>query len=107
MKKTTFTILLMMALGVIAKAQIPTTEPTTFANWVIESNIKTPKKATVKFYNCRQQLIYQEEIVGLKLKVKNKKVVEKLNAVLNQLVAEGNNSVSANLVTAKLNKKQF
>ena len=107
MKKSIFTILLIATLGVVAKAQIPTTVPSTFANWVIESNIKTPKKATVKFYNCRQELMYQEEIVGLKLKVNNKKVVKKLNAILNQLVAEGNNAISANLVTAKLNKKQL
>lgn len=106
MKKLIFNLLLMLALGATAKAQIQTDEPSTFANWVIESNVKTPKKAVVKFYNCKQELIYQEEIVGVKLKVKNKKTIEKLNAVLHQLVNEGNEAISANLVIAKLHQKR-
>jgi hypothetical protein len=105
MKKLILIFLLTIVLGAMTKAQIKTTNPSNFANWVIESNVKTPKNAIVKFYNNRQELIYQEEIAGVRLSVKNKNVVEKLNAILNRLVAEGNEAISANLVMAKLHKK--
>lgn len=105
MKKLTLMFLLMLALGAVAKSQTKTSACTDFANWVIESNTKTPKNATVKFYNHKQELIYQEEITGIKLNVKNKKIVEKLNTVLQQLITEGNEAITANLVVAKLHKK--
>ncbi|WP_461789935.1 hypothetical protein [Pedobacter sp.] len=105
MKKLNLIFLLTVALAAVAKAQIKGNKPSNFANWVIESNVKTPKNATVKFYNSRQELIYQEEVAGVKLNVKSRNVVEKLNAILTRLVTEGNEAISANLVTAKLHKK--
>src|SRR5689334_18985316 len=52
--------------------------------WVIESNIKTPKNATVFFYNDNNDLIYKESVAGKKLKIKSEKVRNQLNEVLQQ-----------------------
>jgi hypothetical protein len=40
--------------------------------WVIESNIHTPKHATVYFYNNDGVLVYQEAVQGRRLKVENR-----------------------------------
>ena len=58
--------------------------------WVIESNVKTPKKSTVYFYTRSQQLIGQQEITGKKLNVTKKKVVKELNGMLFQSLTAWN-----------------
>ncbi len=58
--------------------------------WVIESNVKTPKKCTVYFYSNSQQLIGRQEFSGKKLNVSRKKVVKELNGLLFQALASSN-----------------
>ena len=57
------------------------------AYWVIESNVKTPRQATVYFYNRRHQLIYKEAVTGVLLDVNKAKVRRQLNSVLKQSLA--------------------
>jgi hypothetical protein len=52
--------------------------------WVMESNVKTPKTATIFFYNNNHDLVYKETINGKKLKVTKPKVQRQLNSVLDQ-----------------------
>jgi hypothetical protein len=52
--------------------------------WVIESNIKKPKAATVHFYTMDNDLMYSEKIEGIKLDVKKQKTVKTLNRALLQ-----------------------
>src|SRR5688572_19424621 len=67
--------------------------------WVVESNINTPKKATVYFYNAQHQLVYKEEVEHLPLDLSKAKVRRQLNAVLQQSIAawkRENNQLLAN-----------
>jgi len=73
-----------------------------FANWVIESNVKTPKTSTVKFYNAKQELIYQEVIQGKRLNVRREKLKRKLNQILVQLVEKNTKINQYNLVALSL-----
>lgn len=73
-----------------------------FANWVVESNVKTPKNSVVKFYNAKQELIYQETVVGKRIKINRTKVKEGLNNILNQLTANKNPIVNDSIVMASL-----
>lgn len=52
--------------------------------WVIESNIKTPKTATIHFYTMDNTLMYSEKVEGIKLDVKKQRTVKSLNRVLLQ-----------------------
>ncbi|RWU08555.1 hypothetical protein [Pedobacter chitinilyticus] len=73
-----------------------------FANWVIESNVKTPKISTVKFYNAKQELIYQEVVEGKRLNVRKEKVKKKLNEILVQLAEKNTKINQYNLVALSL-----
>lgn len=74
-----------------ARAQdISPASKNSFANWVIESNVNTPKNSVVKFYNAKQDVIYQEEIKGKKLNVNRKSVRNRLNRVLFMLTEKSN-----------------
>lgn len=75
-----------------------------FPNWVVESNIKTPRNSTIKFYNEKQELIYQETITGKKINISNKRVQKGLNSILKQLVAKPSPLPSSNLIMASLKK---
>lgn len=59
-----------------------------FANWVVESNVKTPKSSIVKFYNANQELVYQEVVIGKKIKIERAKVRDGLNQILKQIIAD-------------------
>ena len=54
--------------------------------WVVESNVATPQKATVYFYNAQHQLVYKEDIEKLHMDLSKAKVRRHLNAVLQQAV---------------------
>lgn len=75
-----------------------------FPNWVVESNLNNPKTVTIKFYNEKQELIYEETLVGKKIRTENKRVQKSLNAVLNQLIANRHQIERNNLVTASLKR---
>lgn len=95
--------MLLTGIAAGAKAQDSTlTQKADFANWVIESNVKTPKNAVIKFYNAKQELIYEEEIKDRRLKVNRKKVSATLNSILAQLVAKNNEVIAHNLVATRL-----
>lgn len=74
-----------------------------FPNWVVESNVKTPKQSTIRFYNEKQELIYQEKIEGKKVKIENRKVQNNLNKVLKQLISNERKISDSNLVAAVFN----
>ena len=54
--------------------------------WVIESNVKTPDKSLVRFYNADQQLIYTEKVSGVVLDCSKRKTLMKLKRVLEKVV---------------------
>lgn len=95
MKKT-----LLLLLGIFSLALFTHAQHTTVTNgyWVVESNIKTPKEATVLFYSNDNKLIYKENITGIKLKPAKKKTVVKLNEALQQALTryEADNKMAGN-----------
>jgi len=73
--------------------------------WVVESNKKTPKEATVFFYNNDHNLVYKEEIKGQKLKLNKKKTMIRLKSVLEEAevsYASGNWTAQNNLMAVRL-----
>ncbi len=54
--------------------------------WVIEGNVKTPKKSIVYFYTASHVLMYKENVEGRELKVNKRKTVKQLNAALNDVL---------------------
>ena len=52
--------------------------------WVVVSNQKTPKNATVYFYNNDKELIYKELVTGKRINIKRPKICMRLKAVLEQ-----------------------
>lgn len=67
--------------------------------WVVESNVATPQKATVYFYNAQHQLVYKEDVTNLQLNLAKAKVRRHLNVVLQQSVTawrRENNQLLAN-----------
>jgi hypothetical protein len=73
--------------------------------WVVESTVYQPKINTVKFYDDKSQLIYQETIYG-KLDVKKKYVREALNQACEKLYAQRRDIKNANLLGLALSIKQ-
>jgi hypothetical protein len=61
--------------------------------WVVESNLKTPQTSTVYFYNNQNDLLYKEQVDGVKLNIKKRKTLIMLKQVLDksllQEVAKG------------------
>ena len=51
--------------------------------WVVESNVMSPKVQVIKFYNSRQELIYQEEVKNKRIRIKKERVRRSLDKALN------------------------
>jgi len=54
--------------------------------WVIQSNLKTPKNATIYFYTPQHELVYKEFVAGKKINIEKIKTRKHLEQVLNQAV---------------------
>jgi hypothetical protein len=81
MKKILFVILL--SAGTVAQAQQKTeTTDASKGCWVVESNVKTPQKQMVKFYNANQELIYQEAYEQKILNYSRKNIRKMLDSAL-------------------------
>jgi hypothetical protein len=74
-------------------------------NWVIVSNVKTPKNSTVMFYNDKQELIYSEVITNKRLNIERKKVKLALNQVLEKAMETEKVIADKNLVITALKAK--
>ncbi|WP_026904000.1 hypothetical protein [Pedobacter glucosidilyticus] len=74
-------------------------------NWVIVSNVKTPKNSTVMFYNDKQELIYSELITNKRLNIERKKVKLALNQVLEKAIETEKVISDKNLVITALKAK--
>lgn len=85
--KSLFSLLLTILLLVVATNTQAQRHAPKEGYWVVESNIKTPQKCTVYFYNNQHQLVYKEETNDLKLDISKGKVRRQLNAVLQQSIA--------------------
>lgn len=73
-------------------------------SWVVEGSVYQSKINTIKFYNERSQLIYQETIYG-KLDVKKKDVHEAFNKACDKLYEQGRDVKTANLLSMALRLK--
>lgn len=74
-----------------ASAQEPTPRVPAWVSskgyWVVESNLNSPLQHVVRFYNNQRQLLYTENLRGVKLDPKQRKVKMKLKKVLESTVA--------------------
>lgn len=55
--------------------------------WVVESNVKTPRKSIVHFYNNEHVLVFREKLDGVRLNLNRKKVLYRLKATLENAVS--------------------
>lgn len=58
--------------------------------WVIESNIQTPDKSIIRFYNNTHQMVYQETLTGVVLDIRKRKVKMQLKKSLEQAITSHN-----------------
>ena len=72
--------------------------------WVVESNVKTPKTATVWFYTPENILVFRQSFEGKKLKVTRPKTVKQLNAVLHQYITAWNQELQKTAPLVKLQR---
>ena len=54
--------------------------------WVVEGNVKTPKKNTIYFYNTENTMVYKETVEGVRLHLTRIKTLMRLKSVLEQSV---------------------
>lgn len=54
--------------------------------WVVEGNVKAPLTNTIRFYDNNDELIYTEQLEGVKLNVNKRKVRMKLKQVLESAI---------------------
>lgn len=54
--------------------------------WQLESNVKTPKHSIIYFFTNDGTLIYKENIDGMRIKLKKKRVLICLKNVLDQTI---------------------
>jgi len=54
--------------------------------WVVESNVKTPKKNTIYFYATDNTMVYKETVDGVRLHLNRTKTLMRLKGVLDQSV---------------------
>ena len=78
--------------------------------WVVEDNINVPNKSTVYFYNQDKELVYKEQIDGIKLRLDKRKVLMRFKSVLETSVLawEAQNPAKENetLLATALGKKK-
>ncbi len=73
----------MLSAGTVAHAQQKTAGlDATKGCWVVESNVKSPQKQMVKFYNADLQLIYQEPYERKILRYSRKNIRKMLDSAL-------------------------
>jgi len=90
MKHALTFIVVFFSLLSLAQAQAASKAPKWLSGkglWVIQSNIKTPKNATIYFYNNNKELIYKEVVTNKKINTERASVRKKLEAVLVQAVS--------------------
>ncbi|MBE9582850.1 hypothetical protein IM792_00175 [Mucilaginibacter sp. JRF] len=99
-------MILVMALTVMAFTQsvAKATTDSLQGYWVIESNVKTPKLNTVKFYNDANHLVYQET-VNSKIKLSDKRVQKALNKILVVMVNQKQYTADQELISIYLAKQ--
>ena len=81
--KKIFLILIMFLSSLAGKAQEGMPKE---GFWVIESNVKTPRKNFIRFYNHLNELIYEEEVLNKKININRAKVRKALTKVLQTLL---------------------
>ena len=103
MKKVLFIILLSTGTGVHAQQKTESADPIKGC-WVIESNIKSPQKQMVKFYNSDQQLMYEEPYERKILNYSRKRIRRILDSALVTVLYKNGLNEAATLVNIiKLN----
>ncbi|HEY1025949.1 MAG TPA: hypothetical protein VGE26_12335 [Sphingobacteriaceae bacterium] len=55
--------------------------------WVVESNVRSPKQQVVKFYNQKQELIYQEAVSHRRLRIERPKIRKALDTALSRVLS--------------------
>lgn len=72
--------------------------------WVVEGNISQPKLHTVKFYGDSNRLLYTETVKG-RLNIDKKKVRERLDKVLDILLAKNSDMQNSGVLASAFKLK--
>jgi hypothetical protein len=51
-------------------------------NWVVESNLNSPRQQVIKFYNSNSVLVYEDIVIGKKVRYERARVKRALNKTL-------------------------
>lgn len=96
MKATIITLAIVAMVATGGMAQI---KPAVKGSWVVECNTHQRRLQTVKFYGDSNQLLYTETIKG-RLNIDKKKVRERLDKVLDILLAKDSSMQNKGLLAA-------
>ena len=87
MKKNTLKIVMLVLLlgadaftSTFAQAVLPAQN-----YWVVETNLKQRDYSLIRFYNQRNELVYEEHLAGIYLNISRPKHVKRLNLALQQV----------------------
>lgn len=98
--------MILLSAGTLAQAQQKTeTADASKGCWVVESNVKTPQKQVVKFYDANQQLIYEEVYDQKILNYSRKNIRKMLDSALFTVIKSKNNSVVMPNLTNVIKRK--
>lgn len=100
-RSITTAIIILAALGLQAQ-QRPTNQK---GSWVIESNIKHPKIQTVKVYNNRGRLVY-EEVLSKAINIDKPKTRALMNAICERINRQKQLMANGVLITATFEMKK-
>lgn len=86
--KTIFTTAVLFCSIQVAMAQEINNDKSK-GTWVVESNVMSPKVQMIKFYNSRQELIYQKEVKNKRIRIERERVRRSLDKALNYALVNG------------------
>jgi len=102
MKKLIITAVLIAVTTICSQAQ-QTTQTKNVGYWVVEGNIHAPKMNTIRFYNDKGKLIY-EETIYTRINIKKKETQQALNLFCNRINEQ--KDTERKLLALSLNLKQ-
>ena len=81
MKKLALLTAILALVQLTAAAQEKKTE-TPKGYWVVQDNVRSPRQATILYYNNDQQVVHQEDVAGKRVRAWKPRISKRLNATL-------------------------
>lgn len=81
MKKLTLLTVILALVQMSAHAQDKKPEAPK-GYWVVQDNVRSPRQATILYYNNDHQVVHQEDVAGKRVRAWKPRISKRLNATL-------------------------